>query len=186
MSSNYSVSRRLGILLAFLAVVGWMFVSAPATISAISDVVFSPTSSAVPSDTAIPTLSQDQTAQATNIVASSNDLQKLLNGDTYTTTQLAPWTDGNNDLIGASMALALNSPLNTKGTWPTIRYLNGNANKEYSVVHGVLTVANATSIIALVDLTTQKVVSLEPQGAQLGLTLNSNPATISAPSQTDQ
>jgi len=176
MALSHGRARLAGLVGAVSAILGVVLFFAPGTLSAVRGVFDSPSApqvsagDAIPPDTPIPSLSDDQKSQATALLAHDPGLRAILGAGRYTISDLGPWTDDQGEILGAAALLRLETPLNGERAWPLIRFVHGTVTKPpYRTRVQHLIVRNATEIDALVDLTTGKVVSLQPDGDAVGV-----------------
>ncbi len=113
----------------------------------------------------------------TSIVSADPRITDLLNGLTTSRSQLAPWLDGQGNLIGGVMVLTLSQPATLTHEWRGISWADS-TKTIYSVIVYDAQLSNVTRIDIWVDLRTQSVVGWSPNSDATPITTPAIVTTI--------
>jgi hypothetical protein len=138
-----------------------------------------------------PVLTAAQEAEARQLIAAS--AQSLLAGRAYTITEIGPWTTEDQQLIGVTALLTLESPasLSTRH-WPVVSAAtqaaasrsaasSESSSSSYQQSTSEFSASNVTEVMSSVDLTTDRVVEMEPGGPDAVITAGSSVKPFPAP-----
>lgn len=77
----------------------------------------------VPDSEDIPVLTKDQINAVKNVLNSDARLAEVLSGESFTVTNMGPWTNSGDDLLGALVAIELHNPVSYTGSLPAAGFL---------------------------------------------------------------
>ena len=77
----------------------------------------------VPDSEDISVLTKDQINAVKSVLNSDERLAEVLSGESFTVTNMGPWTNSGNDLLGALVAIELHNPVSYTGSLPAVGFL---------------------------------------------------------------
>jgi hypothetical protein len=129
-----------------------------------------PVAGAPDSAPAIPELGEAEKSRAVELLARDPQARRFLHGRAFTVAEIGPWTTENQELIGVSMVLALDTPASFAMTqWPAIDY-RGRGGRPFE--RGTIPAAaeRVSELYVRIDLAEDAVVSVEPGGSEAVIT----------------
>ena len=77
----------------------------------------------VPDSEDISALTKDQINAVKSVLNSDERLAEVLSGESFTVTNMGPWTNSGDDLLGALVKIELHNPISYTGSLPAVGFL---------------------------------------------------------------